>query len=82
MVAKVQARGGRRRSDGSEPFLNVTNFKGINLSESGITEDEPGAFRDSINNIDIYDGYFTERRGTTTITSANTLCPDNVASYV
>lgn len=81
MASKVQVRAGRRQSDGSDPFLNLTDFSGIRLGESGKIEDAPGSFVNSTTNVDLYDGYFTERRGTTTITTANMLCPDDVASY-
>lgn len=81
MVAKVQTKASRYQSNGSEPFLNVSDFTGLNYSEAGRVDYKPGQLAFAYN-IDLYDGYFTERRGTTTITSSNTLCPDNIVSYV
>lgn len=81
MTIPVRNRPKRYQSNGSEPYLNLTDFKGMVAGESNRAEYEPGRLPFAMN-IDLYQGYFTERRGSTNITTANTLCPDNVASYV
>lgn len=81
MTIPVRNRPQRYQSNGSEPYLNLNDFKGMVNGESNRSEYEPGRLP-FVLNADLYEGYFTERRGSTNVTTANTLCPDNIVSYV